>query len=272
MSLKPDLFEGLRFDFTKPFNQNFALCHSFFLGNVDIPSQSGGAYKMAVGTYEFGANLVSREGDMAIGRVMTDGRLTGRIKKDLLPDGKLSAKLQMQLAPEHQGSSSQMMLDLDSRGADWNAQLKLGNNQFYGANYFQSVTRELSLGGELFWLRSSRKSGAGFAARHAGAVHVATAQVATTGLLSLAYVHRVSEKVSLAADFLWNWQGREAAASFGYDYVLRQCRLRGRVDTDGRVGALLEERLNAGVTLVLSADLDHVRKDAKFGIGMTVGE
>jgi hypothetical protein len=35
---------------------------------------------------------------------------------------------------------------------------------------------------------------------------------------------------------------REASASFGYDYVLRQCRLRGRVDTDGKIAALLEER------------------------------
>ena len=25
--LKPELFEGLRFDFTKPLNQNFALSH-----------------------------------------------------------------------------------------------------------------------------------------------------------------------------------------------------------------------------------------------------
>ena len=120
VSLKPDLFEGLRFDFTKPFNQNFALCHSFFLGNVEVPSQSGGAYKMAVGTYEFGANLVSQTGDMMIGRVMTDGRLTGRVKKDLLDDGKLSAKVQAQLSPESSGAGSQVMLDLDSRGSDWN--------------------------------------------------------------------------------------------------------------------------------------------------------
>lgn len=65
---------------------------------------------------------------------------------------------------------------------------------------------------------------------------------------------------------------RQQKSSPGYDYVLRQCRLRGRVDTDGRVGALLEERLNVGVSLVLSAELDHPRKDARFGIGMTVGE
>ena len=122
MSLKPDLFEGLRFDFTKPFNQNFALCHSFFMGNVEVPSQSGGAYKMAVGTYEFGANLVSQSGDMMIGRVMTDGRLTGRVKKDLLEDGRLSAKIQAQLSPESSGAGSQVMLDLDSRGSDWNGE------------------------------------------------------------------------------------------------------------------------------------------------------
>ena len=121
-SLKPDLFEGLRFDFTKPFNQNFALCHSFFMGNVEVPSQSGGAYKMAVGTYEFGANLVSQRGDMMIGRVLTDGRLTGRVKKDLLENGRLSAKVQAQLSPESSGAGSQVMLDLDSRGSDWNGE------------------------------------------------------------------------------------------------------------------------------------------------------
>ena len=38
-------------------------------------------------------------------------------------------------------------------------------------------------------------------------------------------------QVSLASDFMWNLNSREANASFGYDYALRQCRLRGRIDT-----------------------------------------
>ena len=29
VALKPEIFEGLRFDFTKPLNQNFALCHRY---------------------------------------------------------------------------------------------------------------------------------------------------------------------------------------------------------------------------------------------------
>ncbi len=79
-------------------------------------------------------------------------------------------------------------------------------------------------------------------------------------------------QVSLAADFLWNWNTREATGTFGYDYMLRQCRLRGQVDTNGRVGAFLEERVNVGVNFVLSAELDHWKNDYKFGFGMTVGE
>ena len=33
--------------------------HSIFMGNVDVPTQNNQPVKMAMGTYEFGANLVS---------------------------------------------------------------------------------------------------------------------------------------------------------------------------------------------------------------------
>lgn len=111
-------------------------------------------------------------------------------------------------------------------------------------------------------------------------------------------------QVSLASDFMWNWNAREATASFGYDYMLRQCRLRGRIDSEGKVGtllldavtfrlhravcnslchtrrtfrrmqvaALLEERLNQGVNFLLSGEIDQWKKDYKFGFGLTVGE
>jgi mitochondrial import receptor subunit TOM40 len=107
------------------------------------------------------------------------------------------------------------MFDLDLKGPDWNGQLKYGTSQFFGANYFQSVTPHLALGGEVFLLAEQRRSGIGLAARHATDTSVATAQVANTGLLSLSYLHRVSDKVALATDFMWNANSREASASFG---------------------------------------------------------
>lgn len=268
MSLKPDLFEGLRFDLTKPLNHNFALSHSIFMGNIDVPTANQQVVKMPIGTYEFGANLVTNRGNLMLGRITSDGRLTGRVKYD--PADFVSLKTQFQLASEK--GMSQAMFDMDFRGKDWNGQLKYGTSNFFGSNYFQSVTPQLSVGGEVFYLAEQRRSGLGLAMRHVGEKHVATAQIANTGLVSLSYVQKISEKVSLASDFMWNLNSKEANASFGYDYVLRQCRLRGRIDTEGKIACFLEERLNVGVNFVLSAEVDHPRGDYKFGAGLTVGE
>ncbi len=267
MSLKPELFEGLRFDFSKGVNQKFSLTHSVFMGSVEVPSQGAQTIKVPASSYEFGSIVVDGN-TMLIGKIFTDGRLTGRIKHDF--SDALSLKLQTQLTSEK--GYSQVMLDVESKGLDWQSQLKMGNGAFYGVNYIQSVTPALSLGGEAFWLGAQRKSGVGVACRHADERAVATAQLASTGLVSLTYVHRVSDKVALASDFMYNWNSREATASAGYDYVLRQCRLRARVDSHGSVAAYLEEHLNVGVNFILSAEVDHAKKDYKFGFGMTIGE
>lgn len=79
-------------------------------------------------------------------------------------------------------------------------------------------------------------------------------------------------QAQFATELTWNINSREATASVGYDYILRQCRIRGRLDSDGKIAAYLEERVNVGVNFVLSAELDHHRKDYKMGVGMVVGE
>ena len=267
MSLRPEVFEGMRFDFTKPLNQNFSLSHSLTMGSVEMPTQNPAQIvKIPFSSYEFGANLIGNKG-MMIGRMLSDGRMSGRVKYDL--NDMFSFKLQAQLSEE--SKYDQTMFDVDLKGMDWNGQVKVGNNQFIGVNYFQSVTNNLALGGEAFYLGTQRKSGVGFAMRHQGEPGIATCQVATTGLLSATYHHKVSDKVYLASELMWNWNQREATAAVGYDYILRQCRLRGRVDSQGVVTAFLEERLNVGVNFVLSAEVDHWRKDYRFGFGMTVG-
>ncbi|KAG6582077.1 Mitochondrial import receptor subunit TOM40-1, partial [Cucurbita argyrosperma subsp. sororia] len=136
----------------------------------------------------------------------------------------------------------------------------------------QSVSPHLSLGGEVFWAGQHRKSGIGYAARYNTDKMVATGQVASTGMVALSYVQKVSEKVSLATDFTYNYMSRDVISSLGYDYILRQCRLRGKIDSNGCVAAFLEERLNMGVNFILSAEIDHRKKDYKFGFGLTVGE
>ncbi|XP_072977762.1 mitochondrial import receptor subunit TOM40-1-like [Typha angustifolia] len=267
MSLKPELFEGLRFDFTKGLNQKFSLSHSVFMGSMELPSQSSDTIKVPTAHYEFGANFLDPK-LMLIGRVLTDGRLNARVKCDLTDN--LTLKINGQLTNEPH--FSQGMFNFDYKGKDFRSQFQIGNNAFYGANYIQSVSPHLSLGTEVFWLGHQRKSGIGFAGRYNTDKMVATAQVASTGIVALSYVQKVSEKVSLASDFMYNHMTRDVTSSFGYDYILRQCRLRGKLDSNGVVGAFLEERLNMGVNFILSAEIDHRKKDYKFGFGLTVGE
>ncbi|KAL5210627.1 hypothetical protein ABZP36_006250 [Zizania latifolia] len=267
MSLKPELFEGLRFDFTKGLNQRFSLSHSVFMGSLEVPSQSTETIKVPTAHYEFGANFLDPK-LMLVGRVMTDGRLNARVKCDLTDN--LTLKINAQLT--HEPHYSQGMFNFDYKGTDYRAQFQIGNNAFYGANYIQSVTPNLSMGTEIFWLGHQRKSGIGFASRYNTDKLVGTLQVASTGIVALSYVQKVSEKVSLASDFMYNHMSRDVTSSFGYDYMLRQCRLRGKIDSNGVVAAFLEERLNMGVNFLLSAEIDHPKKNYKFGFGMTVGE
>ncbi|XP_077226428.1 mitochondrial import receptor subunit TOM40-1-like [Tasmannia lanceolata] len=267
MSLKPELFEGMRFDFTKGLNQRFSLSHSVFMGSIEVPSQSSETIKVPTAHYEFGANFLDPK-LMLFGRILTDGRLNARAKWDLTDNLTLKINAQLQNEPHF----SQGTFNFDYKGKDFRSQFQMGNSAFFGINYIQSVTPHLALGCEAFWLGHQRKSGIGFAARYNTDKWVAAGQVASTGIVALSYVQKVSEKVSLATDLLYNHMTRDITTSVGYDYILRQCRLRGKFDSNGCVAAYLEERLHMGVNVILSAEIDHRKKDYKFGFGMTVGE
>ncbi|CAI9107216.1 OLC1v1006524C2 [Oldenlandia corymbosa var. corymbosa] len=278
-ALKPEVFEGFRLDFSKVLNPKFVLSHSMFMGPVEIPSQSPETIKIPTSHYEFGANFLDPK-LMLIGRIMTDGRLSARLKGDLTDNLALKASAQLTNEPH----MSNVIANLDYKGKDYRSQIQMGSGALIGASYIQSVTPNLSLGGEIFWAGQQRKSGVGYAARYNTDKMVATGQVASTGMVMLGYVQKLTDKISLAADFMYNHMSRDVTSSFGYDYILRQCRLRGKIDSNGCVSAYLEERLNLGLNFILSAEvrfnisayyfrkcglqIDHRKKDYKFGFGM----
>ncbi|KAJ4832274.1 hypothetical protein Tsubulata_012221 [Turnera subulata] len=266
MSLKPEFFEGLRFDFSKGLNQNFSLSHSVLMGPMELPSQGGETFKTPIANYEFGANYADPK-LMLVGRVLTDGRLNARVKWDITDDIGLRANAQLTSEPH----MSHCIAHIDYKRKNWRSQFQFGNGALLGMTYIQTVTPNLALGGEVFWAGVPRKSGVGYAARYETDKMVATGQVASTGMVALSYVQKISQKVLLATEFMYNYLSRDATASVGYDYQLRQARVRGKIDSNGCVSAFLEERLNPGLIFLLSAEMDHKKKDYKFGFGLTVG-
>ncbi|KAL0417937.1 UNVERIFIED_CONTAM: Mitochondrial import receptor subunit TOM40-1 [Sesamum radiatum] len=267
MSLKPELFEGLRFDFTKGLNQKFSLSHSVMMGPTEIPSQSSETIKIPTAHYEFGANFIDPK-LMLFGRVMTDGRLNARLKCDLTENLTLKGNAQLTSEPH----MSHGMFNFDYKGSDYRTQFQLGNGALFGASYIQSVTPHLSLGGEVFWAGQHRKSGIGYAARYN------TDKMKKKGLGAEMMIEdkpwsqldKLLALVSLASDFMYNYMSRDVTASFGYDYILRQCRLRGKIDL--MVLSLLSWKSDSIWSFFLSAEIDHRKKDYKFGFGLTVGE
>ncbi|GAB2267687.1 hypothetical protein Dimus_002670 [Dionaea muscipula] len=250
MSLKPELFEGMRFDFTKGLNPNFALSHSVIMGPTEIPSPWSETIKIPTANYELCANFIDPK-LMLAGRIMTDRWLNARVKYDLTDNLILKANAQLTTEPH----MIHGMATFDYKGSDCRAQFQLGNGALFGARYIQSVTPHLSLGGEVSWAGQHRKSGVGYAARYNTDKMVATGQVASTGMVALSYVQKVSEKVFLATNFMYNYLSREVTSSVGYDWILRQCRLRGKIDSNGCTSAFLEERLNMGLKLILSGEV-----------------
>ncbi|KAG8371613.1 hypothetical protein BUALT_Bualt13G0106500 [Buddleja alternifolia] len=267
-SLTLEVFEGMRFDFTKGLNQNFSLSHSVMLGRaIEGSSTSSETNITPSAQYEFGANFVDPN-LILVGRMLRDGRSSARLKCNLTENLTLTGVAQLSNEPH----MSQGMFDFDYKGSDYRCQFQLGSGAITGASYIQSVSPHLSLGGEVYWAGQHRLSGVGYAARYNTDNMIAAGQVDSSGKVALSYIQKVSQKVSLASSFLYNYMSGDVTASCGYDYNLQRCRLRGKIDSNGVVAALLEERIDMGLTFLLSAEIDHQKKDYKFGFGLTVGE
>lgn len=105
--------------------------------------------------------------------------------------------------------------------------------------------------------------------------YVWTVSASPMGTLATSYFQRISERIELGAEL-------ECAQRPDKPTVDAQCTLAGRmtflkaqfraqVDSNGRVAAVLEEKLHEGLTLVMSGDVDHGKGGAaRFGLGLQV--
>ena len=145
------------------------------------------------------------------------------------------------------------------------------------ASYLQSVTENLALGveGTAQFGRSGRiESQLQFVGRLKGANYVATAAVAQAGTLQATYFHQVNNTVHVGAEVeaLVTHQQRESICTVGAKFDFRGATLRAQVDTMGRVGMLLEEKLSPGFSFLISGELDHYNDKSKFGFGVVIGQ
>lgn len=174
--MSPDVFDGARFEFNKTLSPKFALNHNVFLGSANMPP-----------SYEFGANF-GDERVLLVSRVDMAGRLNGRLNFQFGESA--FARLQAQASPEAPGALTSLKADLDYKGSSFCAGATYMGGGLLGANYMQSVTRNLALGGEGFYHATKQITGGAVAGRCVWgpkSEHVATAKAGSFGNVELSY-------------------------------------------------------------------------------------
>lgn len=147
----------------------------------------------------------------------------------------------------------------------------------FTAALLQSVTKSLALGGELILQKVPDTSDIEHGLNLGAKMKINESSTLTATLqqfvaLQTSYHHRVSEKVELATEMQILLVGprKDAVTSIGAKFDYRQATLRAQLDSTGRVGMVLEEKLFPGFALLLSGEIDHVRSLSRFGIGITM--
>ncbi|KAL1925649.1 uncharacterized protein VTP21DRAFT_532 [Calcarisporiella thermophila] len=259
------LFDGARADLTKILSPNFQVTHSFSLGSVVAPPQ-----------YNFGSIFLGTN-SLLQGTVDNDGNVTARV--NYAWNQKNTTKIQAQISG--QPGHSMLQVEHDHLGSDYSVSLKAVNPSpaestgIYLLSYLQSITPRLALGVETVYQRPTsevEETLTSVVAKYTGDNCVATVQAQGMGALHASYYHKLGEKVDVGTEIQLLSAGgrRDGVTTFGALYQFRQSSVRAQIDTTGRVSAVIEERMAPGFSFLVSGDLDHVKGNAKFGVGIMI--
>lgn len=254
--LRPNLIDGMQFNFNAPLSSAFALGSGVEMGSKDRP-----------GLFALNANFYTNKLVMISRTTPSDGRVNGRVFINHTPA--LTSKIVADVGVEP--GSSKGSWDLDYRASDSCSQLKIANGGIVAVSYLQSVTPWLALGGEGFYQGKSRFSAITMAAKYSHQSDTASLSVASFGPVIASYVHKVNPKVSFATELFIDGRTRDSHLTIGYRFDLKSAVVVGHVDSTGRVAATLEERINPAFTLTLSGELDHSKESYNFGFGVNIG-
>lgn len=141
----------------------------------------------------------------------------------------------------------------------------------------QSVSKSLAIGGELIGQKAPDSSafehGINLGLRFRPTEKSTfTATLQQFVALQTSYHHKVSDKVELGSEMQILLVGprKDAVTSISAKFDYRQATLRAQVDSTGRVGMVMEEKLFPGFAMLISGELDHVRSTSRFGVGISM--
>jgi mitochondrial import receptor subunit TOM40 len=243
-------------------------------------------------SYGFTTQMNDEEG-FCMARVDPErGTVDGRIHKTLL-GGIAMAKLQVGLSNE--GSSDQLLGEVDLGAQTWTANLKygsMGGGNVFGCNYFQAVSPKLAMGGEGMYIGANGNMLSSYTAKYSFCPataeedsdsnntaeypsYLAATYNAGQGMLSLAYKQSITpSRVTMGTSLECSPITLESNLSIGAEFNLTRSKMNVCVDGSGRIQSVLETKLGrepGSPALSFAGELDHGKGVLRFGYGLNIG-
>ncbi|CDJ28892.1 eukaryotic porin domain-containing protein, putative [Eimeria mitis] len=281
-----DTFDGFRLEGAKQVNKYLQTCHSFCLGTQ--LRESGYSYQFGP-TLAISAPPDPSQGEnaqpppphfFAMAKLGTDGSLQGRLIKTLCQSADFKLNFNSSLKDEQRNFYE---ISLDNTGQDWASSLKLAwqcrlrdnlrgkcnppvypfEQQYVMSLFGANGASMLALGGRYNLDKQSViscnlsqqpdfKSPAGL--------------TKLTHSCKVQYTRKVTDRLSMGTELEYSHPETESALRLGWEYLFRQARVQGLIDTCGRVSVFAQDYNGFGV----SGLIDYWRGTYKFGFLMHV--
>jgi len=198
-------------------------------------------------------------------RVDTEGHLIGRIQGIMSENTRFMGSLQL-VPEEHQ---STVGMEVDYKGSDFHVQAKWLNPGNYGLSYLQSITPSIAAGFDLFYNYKQ-----GLAVATLGAKwkleRYTMSLVGTYGHVTASWHYVLSNKVKVATElsFQKSQSGWDSNWSAGMEADYTNATIKTSVNSAAKVSTVVESNLSQHAKFTLSGELDHLKKQYRFGFGL----
>jgi len=262
-----DTFDGFRIEAGKPLSKYLQSTHTLLLGTTT---------KQQPYSYQCGPVFQTENGKtFLMGKYSMDGSLNARmVQKVANFDFRANISSDMR-----EPQRNMCELSKDFNGSNWSTSTKLVWQGLWIMNFGFSrlITPKLHMGGELTYLNLNQAASMGtLGLRYSDGGHNFSMTLGRTPDfknahrkspmhgIRMQYVHKVSERVSLGAEYDYSYPDHESQMRLGYEYTFRTSRVQGLLDTAGRVSCYVNDFKGFGI----SGLVDYFNNDYKFGVLM----
>lgn len=300
--LSLDTHDGFRMDINKQLSPYMMAVHNFWLGTTMLGE---GRTK----SYSFVTQVADEQGFLMARYDPARSSIDGRLHRALL-GGLANFKAQFVTVAasseeeQQQQSNDQLLTEVDIMGDTWTANLKYGSmagGNMFGCNFFQSITKNWSIGGEGMYLAANGALLSNYAVKYNGVLHAPGDETTATNssnsivdaaagvqsysmvaqyntaqqTLALNYKRVITPKrVTVAAQLECSPMTLESHVLVGAEFQLTRSKIGVVVDGDGKIQSVVEAKLGiepGSPTLTFTAEVDHLKDQMRFGYGLNIG-